>query len=157
MKIHWPIWSAWFTLGLFISSCQENKDLPTSSTGFVTFEISNGQILCAQNQSNRSIENTISVVNEMYDVKFASYAEVMVDEVRHALPIKQWAQAYKKDLSELDPSHHERTEFIVYNPEGTPLFATPKLGSEFENFLEMALPITFDVLAYEKIENPNKI
>ena len=149
MNKKWQLMGALLGLSLIVFfSCQNDKDEPLDNKGSVSFNVSALTVPTDDNPGGRT-----AVEPGTCDMKFASYVVVEVDGNPHRLDIEEWSGDFKTDLLELDPGVHVLSQFVVFDADGNAIFATPSIESEFEKFVQIPLPVEFEVLPYEKIEN----
>ncbi|SDG50467.1 hypothetical protein [Psychroflexus sediminis] len=130
---------------LFMYSCQDEA-VPEEPSG-VEFIFSGDRVSTAKAGAADFKKN-----GESCDMAFASYAVIEMAGTSYTIDLKTWGDNFKTDLIELPPGTYEVTSSQLYDADNNPLYATPKSGSEFGQFVNQPLPFNVNVENYRKIE-----
>jgi len=134
-------------VGLVATSCKKPADIPTSQD--VVFK-------ATPTATGNFKDGDQDCVNPM-----AHYALIGIDgQDPIRVDVFYLGGVIYTNTLKLDPGMHTVDSFVLMNDEGTPadmsddtiVQATPLLGSEYENFVEMPLPFEFEVDAFFKLE-----
>ncbi|SDG64426.1 DUF4842 domain-containing protein [Psychroflexus sediminis] len=134
------------TAMMFMYSCQDEAAVPEEASG-VEFIFSGDRVSTAKTGAKGLEKN-----GESCDLAFASYAVVEMAGNSYTIDLNTWGDDFKTDLIELPPGNYEVTSCQLYDADDNPLYATPMVGSEFEQFVNQPLPFSVTVENYRKIE-----
>lgn len=126
---------------LNLSSCEKNS----KDTGKGTAKFSIGTIdLSDQNKSAFASDSTLVSYHVMISVEDPDGDPVLTDEL---IPVYIFGAGFVSEEIELDAGNYRLTRFMVIDPAGEVIFATPVEGSPLAYLVNDPLPIGFTIAA----------
>lgn len=125
---------------LSLSSCEKNSE--NKSKGTAKFSISSIE---ASNQTKSALTDTALVsYHLMVSVEDIEGNPVLTDEL---IPVYIFGAGFVSEDVELDAGDYNLTKFMVINPAGEVIFATPVEGAPLAYLVDDPLPVSFGIVA----------
>ncbi len=134
-------------VGMIVVSCKKPTDVPTTQD--VVFKATPAASSSFKDSQPADCTNPV-----------AHYASIDIDGTMYTVDVFYLNGIIYTNTLKLAPGAHTINSFVLQNDNGTPgdlsddfmVQATPMVGSEYENFVEMPLPFEFAVDAFYKSE-----